>query len=250
MGENCLVAAHRGASLDAPENTIPAIEKAVADGADAVVLEVQPSKDDEPFVVADPRVDRTTDGTGRVRRLSAAELKALDAGSWFGEAYAEVRIPTLPEALAAFGSDTRLLLVVPDLSREPKFAARLAEVLAERRKPEDDVLLFGDSPSLTMFREQAPQFGCALILDGRVGGKLLLEKAEKFGLQVVRPLRAQVDSDFAAEVHRRGLKIYVHFADAEEEWAPLLNYRVDGIITHRPKLLREALRGRNAGSGS
>ena len=59
-----------------------------------------PSRDGLPFVMHDATVDRTTDGTGAIRSLTAARLKALDAGSWFAPQYAGVRIPTLGEQLA------------------------------------------------------------------------------------------------------------------------------------------------------
>jgi glycerophosphoryl diester phosphodiesterase len=78
-----LVIAHRGASGLAPENTIAAFELGVALGADGVELDVHLSKDGRPVVIHDARVDRTTDGTGAVSRLTVEQLQNLDAGSWF-----------------------------------------------------------------------------------------------------------------------------------------------------------------------
>ena len=75
--------AHRGASHDAPGNTLAAFRVAREMGADGVELDVQASKDDEAVVIHDSTVDATTDGQGAVKDKTLAELKELDAGSWF-----------------------------------------------------------------------------------------------------------------------------------------------------------------------
>src|SRR5436190_20563712 len=78
-----LVIAHRGASGFAPENTLAAFKFALALGADGVELDVQLSADGHPVVIHDSRVNRTTNGTGAVSRLTLDQLQSLDAGSWF-----------------------------------------------------------------------------------------------------------------------------------------------------------------------
>ena len=89
--------AHRGASAYAPENTLAAFQLALRQGADGVELDVQLSADGEVVVCHDGSVDRTTDGHGLVAELSLAQLKQLDAGAWFGQAFRGERIPTLAE---------------------------------------------------------------------------------------------------------------------------------------------------------
>src|SRR5512141_2609782 len=89
--------AHRGASTHAPENTLPAFELALEEGADGVELDAKLSADGKVVVIHDATVDRTTDGHGRVSELSLQELKALDAGASFGDRFRGVRIPTLDE---------------------------------------------------------------------------------------------------------------------------------------------------------
>jgi glycerophosphoryl diester phosphodiesterase len=236
----CWVVAHRGASLDAPENTLPAIEKAIAAGADMIALDVRTSKDDEPIVLADPLVDRTTNGRGRADRMTLEELRALDAGSWFRSEFAGAKIPTLTEALKAFSPDTRLLLAVPEL-KEGAFADKLIAALSVRSQPEEDLLLLSDSPSLNLLRIRLPKFCFALALDAKVPGRMLVEKAVKLNLQAVRPFRSQADAALMTEAQKRGLKVFVHFADEEAEWRPLLNRHANGILTHRPDRLRAAL---------
>ena len=83
----------------APENTIASFAKAIEIGVDAVELDVRASRDGQAVVIHDAEVDRTTNGTGKVADLSAAEIRGLDAGGWFGAEYAGQRVPLLREAL-------------------------------------------------------------------------------------------------------------------------------------------------------
>ena len=93
---NC---AHRGASGSAPENTLAALEAAIAQGAAMAEIDIQQTADDRFAVFHDDLLDRTSDGTGPLWRKTLAELQTLDAGSWFDPAFAGQRIPSLEEVL-------------------------------------------------------------------------------------------------------------------------------------------------------
>ena len=93
------VIAHRGALKHAPENTMPAFAKAIELGADRIELDVRQTKDGEMIVIHDPTVNRTTNGRGTVQDLTLAEIKKLDAGSWFDDQFRGQKVPTLREAL-------------------------------------------------------------------------------------------------------------------------------------------------------
>ena len=93
--------AHRGDSKNAPENSVPAFVSAVMKGAHQIEFDPHLSKDGRLAVIHDNTVDRTTDGTGRVADLTFAEIRALDAGAWFGPEFEGARIPTFREALEA-----------------------------------------------------------------------------------------------------------------------------------------------------
>lgn len=91
--------AHRGASAAAPENTIPAYRAALRAGITRLDLDVRFTRTGIPVVMHDSTVDRTTDGTGRVSGMTLAELRSLDAGSWFSPEFAGAKVPTLRQAL-------------------------------------------------------------------------------------------------------------------------------------------------------
>lgn len=91
---------HRGANTIAPENTLPAFECALAGGFTHIEMDLHITTDSEIVVIHDDKLDRTTDGTGPVAARSLAELRDLDAGSWFDPHFAGTRIPTLQEVFA------------------------------------------------------------------------------------------------------------------------------------------------------
>ena len=97
-----IICAHRGLEGIAPENTIAAFAPALERGM-AIELDVQMTSDRQLVIIHDPTVDRTTDGSGPVSELSLADVKTLDAGSWFGPQFADQRVPTLDEVLELVG---------------------------------------------------------------------------------------------------------------------------------------------------
>ena len=95
--ENIYVAAHRGWCEKYPENTMEAFRAALEIGVDQIETDVRVSKDGHLVLIHDATVDRTTNGTGKVKDLTLAQLKALDAGSHKGAEFAGCQIPTLIE---------------------------------------------------------------------------------------------------------------------------------------------------------
>ncbi|TLS38283.1 glycerophosphodiester phosphodiesterase [Pseudalkalibacillus caeni] len=110
MGSNkTLIFGHRGAAGTAPENTMVSFQAALGSGAEGIELDVQLTKDGVPVVVHDEKLNRTTDGHGWVKDFALAEIKTLDAGSWFSEGFSGERIPTLKETVH-WAKATNLLL--------------------------------------------------------------------------------------------------------------------------------------------
>ncbi|UUV99509.1 glycerophosphodiester phosphodiesterase [Vagococcus luciliae] len=93
------VIAHRGSKGTHPENTLPAFQEAIDIEADGIELDVQLTRDGQLVVIHDEKINRTTNAKGWVKDLTVAEIKELDAGSWFAEEYKDTSIPTLEEVL-------------------------------------------------------------------------------------------------------------------------------------------------------
>ena len=91
--------AHRGSKGTHPENTLASFREAVRVGSDGIELDVHLTKDGQLVVIHDETIDRTTNSTGEIRNLTLAEIKVMDAGSWFKNDFAGEKIPTLEEVL-------------------------------------------------------------------------------------------------------------------------------------------------------
>lgn len=131
-----LLFGHRGTPLSRPENTLPAFQFAIDHGGDGLEIDLNVSKDGELIVIHDVTTGRTTDDTEdrAIADLTLAQIKQLDAGSWFDPAYAGTRIPTLREVVAAFPDPrVRLLLDMKGEGIGPATVAAIRELgIADR----------------------------------------------------------------------------------------------------------------------
>ncbi|PAV29566.1 glycerophosphodiester phosphodiesterase [Virgibacillus profundi] len=93
------IIAHRGASKQAPENTMPAFELAYHQKADGIETDVQLTKDNIPVLIHDEHLKRTTNGTGYIKDYTFEQLNNFDAGSWFTDKFASTKIISLEEFL-------------------------------------------------------------------------------------------------------------------------------------------------------
>src|SRR5215212_9607059 len=100
--------AHRGARVVAPENTLPAFQRALDMNVDGIELDIHCSKDGELVVIHDFTVDKTTNATGKVNHFTTAELASLDAGSSLSAEFAGVGIPTLAQVFDLVGNRCRV----------------------------------------------------------------------------------------------------------------------------------------------
>ena len=107
-----MMIAHRGTARYAPENTLPAIQKAIDAGFDYVEIDVRFTKDGVPVLLHDPKLDRTTNGSGPLSDYTLEEIKKLDAGypEHFGDKFKDTQIPTFEEALQLMQGKINLYL--------------------------------------------------------------------------------------------------------------------------------------------
>mgnify|MGYP001162371571 FL=1 len=161
-----ILCAHRGLDDSAPENTMAAFDGALAKEM-AIELDIQRTADDHLVVVHDPTVDRTTNGSGEIAAMSLAEIKALDAGSWYGSQFAGQRVLTLDEA-SELVSNRRLVSpsIALDVKRlAPGTIGMIRDVL-EAHDLIEDVIIIGavlrSADVRRQFRETSSRFQCAV----------------------------------------------------------------------------------------
>lgn len=162
------VCAHRGHSIDVPENTIPAIEEAARHGATVCEIDVVLTRDEEVVLIHDEFLDRTTTGDGRVATYDLADLKKLDAGTWLDARFAGTRVPTLAEALeAARAYGMGLLVEIKERQRADLMIERLARVLEGQNAVDDVLVISFDHPSLLRMQARLPGVGTEIITHAR-----------------------------------------------------------------------------------
>jgi glycerophosphoryl diester phosphodiesterase len=243
------VIAHRGASAEAPENTLPAFEAAVQRGADAFELDVRLTADGAPVVIHDDTLDRTTDRTGLVRSHTLAELRSVDAGAkftsdgglsfpyWGGDA----RIPTLGEVLWAFPGVPVLLEI-----KEPEAQEAVRKVLLQEDAAGRCVVASEHQAALRLFDEPPFARGASgaeisalywgALLGRRppaVGYRLLSVPERHRGLTV--PTRR-----FVAAAGGLGCPVHVWTVDRPDAARRLWRGGVAGIVTNAPGVIVEA----------
>ena len=253
-----LVIAHRGASGDAPENTLPAVAEAIRVGADMVEVDVRLSGDGQAVIFHDETIGRTTRVPARPARrlgpktrlseLTLQEIRRLDAGGWFDRRFARTRVPTLDEVVSACAGRIGLNLELkPDRRSTGPSRARLVAALSPiiSSHPEPNALLFSsfDHESLAELRRLHPgvRIGLLLTRDQVVGRGRLIESfktASALSAVSVNLPSAAVTPSLVETVHRRGYAIYVYTVNAPAALRRLIAAGVDGIFTDRPARLR------------
>ncbi|MDE0306757.1 MAG: glycerophosphodiester phosphodiesterase family protein [Albidovulum sp.] len=151
------VCAHRGNSVDRPENTMAAFQRAVDLGCDSLEIDVVLSADNEIVLLHDLTVDRTTNGQGFAEDLSAFEITALDAGSKFHPGFSGERVPLLKQVLE-FACDQKLGLFceIKDRGNEDRLIARLAELLESTGAMDSFVAISFDHQQLDKAKNAIP----------------------------------------------------------------------------------------------
>ncbi|MEU1864551.1 glycerophosphodiester phosphodiesterase [Streptomyces gardneri] len=227
------VIAHRGASSLAPENTLISGEVARRAGADWIENDVRPSKDGVPYVLHDANVDRTTNGTGHVGKLTSAQINALDAGSWFAPAYKGVRIPTLAAQLADLRVRGGRLLLDITGTRGKADIARIIRTVREQ-KMMDRVLVQSFFPeSLRQVRALAPEVPRALLRAELDADPVAVTKDLGVKAYNVSDKALATRPELVAELHAAGVKVNVWTVNDPARWRALADLGVDGIITDR-----------------
>ena len=252
LGGAPLLVAHRGGAGLAPENTMLAFRRAVAEwDADMLEMDVHLTADGRVVVLHDETVDRTTDGTGPVGDLTWDEVRRLDAGYRFRDAAGEfphrgrgVRIPLFAEVLEAL---PRVRIMV-----EPKAAAAagpLVEVIradgaehrvligAEFERTRDGARGYGGPWGAS--RSQVKPFW--LLHRIPVVGRWYVPAADAFQVPETAGRHRVVTPAFVRAAHRANIPVHVWTVDDPADMRRLLEWGVDGIQTDRPDLLADVL---------
>jgi glycerophosphoryl diester phosphodiesterase len=226
------VYAHRGASAEAPENTLAAFRRALDAGADGIELDVHLASDGVPVVIHDDRLERTTDGSGAVAALRAAQLQSLDAGSWFGPHFAGEPLPTLEEALRLLAGRLRINLEV----KEARAGLAVLDLL--QAFPTAEVVLSSfDHALLAALRRTAPDLPLA-VLQATGNWRRALARAAALRACAFHPHVDLVSRPLLAACRQRQLPVFAWTVDDVGQARALARAGVAGVFSNDPAGLR------------
>lgn len=229
--------AHRGASGHAPENTLPAFELALEQGADGFELDVQLTRDDEVVVIHDETLERTTDGNGWVADHSLEDLKRLDASSGH-EQYAGTRIPTLSEVFELVRDTGTVVNVELKNSRMAYkgLEERVLALVAEHDMAHRVVLSSFNHYSL----RHLVGLGTELALGALYSEPLWKpwQYAGKLGATALHPPLAATRRKVVEKSREHGLAVHVWTVNEPDDIERMLALDVDALITNYPDVAR------------
>lgn len=228
-----LIAAHRGNSSVAPENTIASIYAAVG-FAELSEMDVRATADGELVLMHNATVNKTTDGRGPVRRLTATQVATLDAGSWFSNDFTDERVPTLEEATTTAFS----VGIDPLIERKSGSASLFHNVFTQMdMQPSDFRVMSFNQAFIEDLHKLNPDYQLGILGSGGLSPGRLKRLKEK-GADFLSWHHGSVRREKTVElVHTWGMELHVWTVNAAARMEQLLDLGVDGITTDQPELL-------------
>ena len=233
------VIGHRGASGLAPENTPASFRKSAELGVGWVEFDVHLTADGVPVVIHDDTVDRTTDGKGKVAALSLAELKRLDAGTWFDPGARGERIPTLAEMLNLLRE--LALGAVVEIKPSPGAEIATAEATVTLLREHWPQTL---PPPLVSSFERAALERAHLVAPGVARGFLVRslpqnwqDEVDRLGCSAVHVSHQGLRPEHVADVSRVGLPVFAYTVNDARRARELFSWGVAAVFSDRPDLV-------------
>jgi glycerophosphoryl diester phosphodiesterase len=252
------IIAHRGASHDAPENTLTALKLGFAHGAEAVELDIHLTKDGKLVVMHDDNTKRTGARDRKITDQTLEEIQQLDVaawGQWAGKGFAE-KAPTLQDVLPLVPKGKRVFI---EIKSGPETLPILKAVLeSSKNNPAQEPIITFHHEVARGVKELLPRHEvawlCSWKKDSQTGEfpkiEDLIAKAKEAKLDGLDlNFGFPIDKEFVAKVHRAGLKLYTWTVDDAEVAYRHLEAGVDGLTTNKPAWIRTELARRRASGG-
>ncbi len=244
------IVAHRGYRQKYPENTLAAFQAAVEAGVSMIELDVNFSRDRKVVVIHDATLERTTDGHGAVSDNTMAELKKLDAGSWFDPRFADQHLPELSEVLDLVIGRAMVNIEIKahayELNHPPDAIEKQVVELVKQKNMQDSVLISSfEIDILVQIASMQEPAAIALISKTPVSNRII-EICTSLKVFSWHPDHLIVTPRQVDMMHVAGLKVFPYNVDTYEDYVKMIKMKVDGVITDDPVSAGQWSRVRNA----
>ncbi|MDD4601565.1 Glycerophosphodiester phosphodiesterase [bioreactor metagenome] len=229
-----LIYAHRGGREHTPENTMAAFNNALVCRADGIEIDVHLTKDGQPVICHDYKIDRTSNGSGLIKDFTLTQLKQFDFGGWFAPHFTGQKIVALEEYLI-WQTNTSLRLNIEIKNGPLLYQAIEKKViqLVEAYRISDRVIISSFyHPSLLKIKELNPTIKTGVLFEGRpiYPCQLVIDAKADF----LHPYWQSLDKDWAACAHSWEIGINTYTVNHTDEFEFVRNLGVDAIITDCP----------------
>ena len=243
--ESPLIIGHRGASRDAPENTLESFRLAWQQGADGIEADFRLTADGRIVCIHDDTTLRTTGTALTVSDTSLSELRLLDAGSWKGLPWSGALIPTLDEVLMALPERSWFFM---EIKCGEEIIAPLTRLLRVLAPPRERIRLLSFSAELiARLKQQLPEWRACWLCDYRSFRpdsihQTVLETLDRSGADGLASANTPLlDPELIRSIRKREKELHIWTVDRSADARRLSSSGVDSIMTNRPGWLREAL---------
>ncbi len=238
LDDDVLVTAHRAGAKAAPENTLSALEQAIAHGADYAEIDVQQTADGMVVLFHDTDLRRMAGVARPIWEVTFDEFRQLDIGSWFSDEFASERVATLEEALVAVRGRMKLNIELKFNGHEKQLEAEVVRLVQEADFSEECIVTSLDYGGIQRVGEKDPNLRRGLILTAGVGD------ATRLDLDLLAVNANRVSRSMVARAHRAGKEIHVWTVNDPDQMLTMIHMGVDNILTSTPDVLVELLAAR------
>lgn len=232
--------AHRGASYDAPENTIAAVKEAFRQGADAIEVDVHLSADKKVMVIHDDSTGRTAGTNWRVANATADSLRQLEVGSWKNPRFKGEKIPLLEEVLKEMLPEKELFV---EVKSDPETITYLKPTIARWRSGVDISVISFSFDVLRESKRLMPETPAFLVASptSKQGLMSAIDSCMFYGFEGIHVQHEWLTQDVVAAAKGQQLEVHAWTVNQPSRAKTLQNMGVDGITTDRPALLKPIL---------
>ena len=238
LTDDVSIIAHRGASKEAPENTMAAIQQAIKDEADWVEIDVQETADDHIVVFHDSDFMKLANNPLKIWDATLADVEAIDIGSWFDPKFSDQRAPTLRDVLKACKGKIRVLIELKYYGHDVDLENRVAQIVEEEGMVDQIELMSLKLEAVTKMKKRRPTWRVGLLMSVATGN-LKASEADFLAIN-----GAFVDRDLIKKAHQRQQDVLVWTVNDAASMSTMIGMGVDGLITDKPALGRAVLRDR------
>ncbi len=244
-----LIVAHRGASADAPENTLPAFELAWEQNADAIEGDFHLTRDRQIVCIHNDNTNKYTGKNLKVRKTKRADLQALDYGTWKSPEFANTSLPTFSDVLATVPAGKKLYI---EIKSSPKIVRHLfKEIDASDIDPEQLVIIAFSGRVIKKIKSERPSLKAVWLTAARRRAKgegleptpeQILSEIKRTGADGVSIYaHPDIDAVYLQPIHDAGHELHVWTIDDPETAKKWIDLGALSITTNTPGQLREAL---------